>query len=106
MYTAVPAKATAAPAIHIRNDTPTLPPAELRITEGVANIPVPITRLKMRKIALTMPVTMIEHQDYDWQSKDKNRDGPSCRLARGTLSKSSPLNTAEVVSLSSSHDMG
>lgn len=43
------------PTTHMMRDRPTLPAKE-RMVLGVAKIPVPMTRLKIRKEALTTPI--------------------------------------------------
>jgi hypothetical protein len=43
------------PITHINNERPTLPD-NARIVLGVAKIPVPITRLKIRRAALKIPI--------------------------------------------------
>jgi hypothetical protein len=54
-YTAVPARAIAVPNTHMSNERPTLPD-NARIVLGVAKIPVPMTRLKIKSEALKMPI--------------------------------------------------
>jgi hypothetical protein len=54
-YTSIPVIAMIFPNNHTRSDMPTLP-VNLKITLGVAKMPVPMMRLKMRNVALTMPI--------------------------------------------------
>lgn len=54
-YTAVPARAITVPITHMNNERPTLP-VNARIVLGVAKIPVPITRLKIKRAALKIPI--------------------------------------------------
>ena len=68
MYTAKPVLAMIAPMTHINRANPT-EPVLANIDEGVAKIPVPMMRLKMRKMAETRPIV---------------------RFAAGTSSKDSP----------------
>ena len=55
MYTAVPASAMIVPITHMKRERPTLPDSA-RMVLGVAKIPVPMTLLKIKKEALTMPI--------------------------------------------------
>lgn len=47
--------AIAVPATHMNNESPTLPDKD-KIVLGVAKIPVPMIRLKIKKEALTTPI--------------------------------------------------
>lgn len=51
----MPAAAISIPATQRNSDKPTLPESS-RIPEGVANMPVPIMRLKIKKAAETTPI--------------------------------------------------
>lgn len=55
MYTSIPDKAIRPPATHMKSDRPTDPDNE-KMDEGVAKIPVPTMRLKIRKTAETVPI--------------------------------------------------
>lgn len=55
MYTIIPAAAINIPATQMNRANPTLPD-RLRMADGVAKIPVPMIRLKMRNVAETTPI--------------------------------------------------
>lgn len=55
IYTIIPAAAINIPATQMNRANPTLPD-RLRIAEGVAKIPVPMIRLKMRNVAEMTPI--------------------------------------------------
>lgn len=55
IYTIIPAAAINIPATQMNRANPTLPD-RLRMADGVAKIPVPMIRLKMRNVAETTPI--------------------------------------------------